>query len=83
MRLESGTSLQHTVGWTRDMLRMVRYLANTEDEPFLVCSLSNVEDQVKLWSTTFPSIVPTHGTKLTEMIIFLTHSSRCRGQLVW
>jgi len=60
MRLESGTSLQHTVGWTRDMLRMVRYLANTEDEPFLVCSLSNVEDQVKLWSTIFPSIVPTH-----------------------
>ena len=60
MRLESGTSLQHRVGWTRDMLRMVRYLANTEDEPFLVCSLSNVEDQLKLWSSTFPSIVPTH-----------------------
>ena len=61
MRLESGTPLQQEVGWTRDLLRTVRYLANTEDDPFIVCSLNNVEDQLKLWTNTFPSIEPTHG----------------------
>ena len=72
MRLESGTSLQQTVGWTRDLVRTVRYLANTEDEPFLVCCLSSVEDQLQLWRTTFPSIHPTHGIKIMMMMmIFL------------
>ena len=61
MRLESGTPLQQEVGWSRDLLRTVRYLANTEDDPFIVCSLNNVEDQLKLWNNTFPSIQPTHG----------------------
>lgn len=60
MRLESGTPLQQEVGWTRDLLRTVRYLANTEDDPFIVCCLNNVEDQLKLWTNTFPSIQPTH-----------------------
>jgi len=74
MRLESGTSLQNSVGWTRDLLRTVRYLANTEDDPFLVCCLSNVGDQLKLWNTTFPSIRPTHdvgANNSTEVLEFL------------
>jgi len=71
MRLESGTSLQQTVGWTRDLVRTVRYLANTEDEPFLVCCLSSVEDQLQLWRTRFPSIHPTHDV-----------GANCSGELL-
>lgn len=76
MRLESGTSLQHSVGWTRDLLRTVRYLANTEDDPFLVCCLSNVGEQLKLWNTTFPSIRPTHDVGVNssaEVLEYLAH----------
>jgi len=60
MRLESGIPLQQEVGWSRDLLRTVRYLANSEDDPFIVCCLNNVEDQLKLWTNTFPTIQPTH-----------------------
>lgn len=59
MRLDSGMSLQQEVGWTRDMLRMTRYLAEIQDEPFIVCSLANIGEELENWNTKFPSVRPT------------------------
>jgi len=59
MRLDSGMSLQQEVGWSRDMLRMARYLAEVQDEPFIVCSLANIGDEWTNWSAMFPAIKPT------------------------
>jgi len=52
-------SLQQEVGWTRDMLRMTRYLAEIQDEPFIVCSLANIGEELENWNTKFPSVGPT------------------------
>lgn len=59
MRLDSGMSLQQEVGWTRDMLRMARYLAEVQDDPFIVCSLENIGDEFTNWNAMFPAIKPT------------------------
>jgi len=61
MRLESGTSLQQEVGWDRQTLRMARYLADSQSEPFLVSSLSNIVEQLSVWNELFPSIQPTYN----------------------
>jgi len=52
-------SLQQEVGWTRDMLRMARYLAEAQDAPFIVCSLDCIGDELNTWNNLFPSIEPT------------------------
>jgi len=61
MRLESGMSLQQEVGWNRETLRMARYLADSQPEPFIVCSLSNISDQLQSWVEKFPTIQPTYN----------------------
>jgi len=59
MRLDSGMSLQQEVGWSRDVLRMARYLAEVQEEPFIVCSLANIGDEWTNWNGMFPAIKPT------------------------
>jgi len=59
MRLESGTSLQQEVGWSRDMVRMARYLADIQESPFLVCCLDNIQDELSTWTSLFPAVQPT------------------------
>jgi len=54
-------SLQQEVGWNRETLRMARYLADSQSEPFIVSSLSNIADQFKSWKEKFPSIQPTYN----------------------
>jgi len=54
-------SLQQEVGWDRETLRMARYLADSQSEPFVVSSLSNIADQLRSWKEKFPSIQPTYN----------------------
>jgi len=71
MRLESRTSLQQEVGWSRDMVRMARYLADIQEEPFVVASLENITDELAMWNSLFPGIKPTFyvgSNPLTEVM---------------
>lgn len=71
MRLESRTSLQQEVGWSRDMVRMARYLADIQEEPFVVASLENITDELAMWDSMFPGIKPTFyvgSNPLTEVM---------------
>lgn len=71
MRLESRTSLQQEVGWSRDMVRMARYLADIQEEPFVVASLDNITDELAMWDSMFPGIKPTFyvgSNPLTEVM---------------
>jgi len=71
MRLESRTSLQQETGWSRDMIRMARYLADIQDEPFVVASLANISDELAAWDSMFPGIKPTFyvgSNPLTEVL---------------
>jgi len=67
MRLESGMSLQQEVGWDRETLRMARYLADSQSEPFIVSSLSNISDQLRSWGEKFPAIQPTYSVGGNDM----------------
>jgi len=77
MRLDSGMSLQQEVGWTRDMLRMTRYLAEIQDDAFVVCSLSNIPDELENWNNVFPEIEPTFYVGANP----LTEVHQCISQL--
>jgi len=77
MRLDSGMSLQQEVGWTRDMLRMTRYLAEIQDDAFVVCSLSNIQDELENWNSAFPDIEPTFYVGANPM----TEVQECISQL--
>jgi len=71
MRLESRTSLQQEVGWSRDMVRMARYLADIQEEPFVVASLENITEELAMWDSMFPGIKPTFyvgSNPLTEVM---------------
>jgi len=71
MRLESRTSLQQEVGWSRDMVRMARYLADIQEEPFVVASLENITDELAMWDSLFSGIKPTFyvgSNPLTEVM---------------
>jgi len=73
MRLESRLSLQQEVGWDRDTVRMARYLADVQSEPFVVTSLITIQDQLSNWVKIMPDIQPTFnvGSNLTGDV--LTH----------
>lgn len=60
MRLDCGLSLQQEVGWDRQTLRDARYLADTQDESFLVFSETVLLEQIKKWRREFPGIQPVH-----------------------
>jgi len=60
MRLDSGSSLQQEVGWTRAAIRHIRWLAQSQTQPFSVCSLSTVAGQVRQWRRMLPRIQPYH-----------------------
>lgn len=60
-------SLQQEVGWDRETLRMARYLADSQSEPFVVSSLSNIADQLHIWRENFPSIQPTYNVGDNDM----------------
>lgn len=60
-------SLQQEVGWDRETLRMARYLADSQSEPFIVSSLSNIADQLRSWVEKFPSIQPTYNVGGNDM----------------
>jgi len=71
MRLDSGISLQQEMGWNRKTLRMARYLAKTQSEPFVVSSVSNIGAQFHSWKANFPSLQPTYnvgGNHLGEVL---------------
>ena len=36
-----------------------RYLAEVQDDPFIVCSLENIGDEFTNWNAMFPAIKPT------------------------
>jgi len=59
MRLDSGLSLQQEVGWDRATVRAARYLAQAQDQPFLVTSPQAVSLQRAKWSECFPTVWPT------------------------
>lgn len=61
-------SLQQEVGWTRDMLRMARYLAEAQDAPFIVCSLDCIGDELDSWNNLFPAIEPTFHVGSNTMV---------------
>jgi len=67
MRLETGVSLQQELGWDTDTLSMARFLANSQSEPFVISSLSNIGDQLKTWKENFPSIQPTYNVGANTM----------------
>jgi len=67
MKLDSGSSLQQTVGWDRRGLRVVRLLADSQSLPFAVCSLSTLASQVRRWRNAFPRIQPFHGVGCNSM----------------
>jgi len=71
MRLESRLSLQQEVGWDRDTVRMARYLAEVQSEPFVVTSLATIQDQLSDWVKTMQDIQPTFnvGSNLTEDVL--------------
>lgn len=76
MRLESRTSLQQEVGWSRDMVRMARYLADIQEEPFVVASLENITDELAMWDSMFPGIKPTFyvgSNPLSEVMDHVRH----------
>lgn len=59
MRLDSGLSLQQEVGWDRATVRAARYIAQCQDQPFLVSSPSTARIQLSKWNDLFPTITPT------------------------
>jgi len=67
MKLDSGSSLQQTVGWDRRGLRVVRLLAASQALPFAVCSLSTVARRLRRWRNAFPRIQPCHGVGCNGM----------------
>lgn len=67
MKLDSGSSLQQSVGWDRRGLRVVRLLADSQALPFAVCSLSTLASQVRRWRNAFPRIQPYHGVGCNGM----------------
>lgn len=67
MKVESGTSLQQSVGWDRLALRVVRCLADSQDLPFLVCSLSSLARQVRLWKRFLPRVQAYHELSCNNM----------------
>lgn len=76
MRLESRLSLQQEVGWDRDTVRMARYLADVQSEPFVVTSLTSIEDQLSSWVKIMQDIQPTFnvGSNLTgDVLSHLQH----------
>jgi len=67
-------SLQQEVGWDRETLRMARYLADSQSEPFIVTSLTSIADQFRSWKELFPNIQPSFsvGTNTTgELLQYL------------
>lgn len=75
MRLESRLSLQQEVGWDRDTVRMARYLADVQEEPFVVTSLNNIQDQLYNWVQILPDIQPTFnvGSNHSEEVLNHLH----------
>jgi len=67
MKLDSGSSLQQSVGWDRRGLRVVRLLAGSQALPFAVCSLSTLARRVRRWRNAFPRIQPVHGVGCNGM----------------
>jgi len=59
MRLDSGLSLQQEVGWDRATVRAARYLAQCQDQSFLVTSPGAAKLQLAKWSECFPTVWPT------------------------
>jgi len=66
-------SLQQEVGWDRETLRMARYLADSQAEPFMVTSLTSISDQLKSWKEMFPTIQPTFSVGGNSMGELLQH----------
>jgi len=71
MRLESGISLQQSVGWDRATLRAARYLAECQSLSFLVTAPSLLEEQLQVWEEAFPLIVPTVTPNCDQEVISL------------
>jgi len=67
-------SLQQEVGWDRETLRMARYLADSQAEPFMVTSLTSISDQLRSWREMFPTIQPTFsvgGNSMGELLQYM------------
>lgn len=67
MRLDCGISLQQEVGWDRQTIRTTRFLADSQNEPFLVYSEAVLVQQIRNWRRLFPRIQPTHDVTLNGL----------------
>lgn len=67
MKLDCGISLQQEVGWDRQTIRTTRYLAESQNQPFLVYSEPVLLQQLKTWRWLFPRIQPTHDVTLNGL----------------
>jgi len=59
MKLDSGLSLQQEVGWDRATVRAARYLAQCQDQSFLITSSGVAKLQLAKWCDYFPTVWPT------------------------
>ena len=50
-------------------LYCLRYLADVQEEPFVVASLENITDELAMWNSMFPGIKPT----FCELIKYLQY----------